>query len=83
MTWGKMRSCSSRNYPILYSATGINDKNYMKNSTMADKRCRKIFNGNGAAGDGGLGDSPSKRPKGALPQRGVGEEQTHEEPRSV
>jgi hypothetical protein len=43
MTSGKMRSCSSRNYPILYSATGINGKNYLKNSTMANKRCRKIF----------------------------------------
>ena len=32
---------------------------------------------------GGLGDSPSKRPKGALPQRGVGEDQRCEEPRAV
>ena len=55
----------------------------MKNSTMADKRCRKIFNGNGAAGDGGLGDSPSQRPKGALAQRGVGEDQRSKEPRPV
>ena len=34
-----------------------------------------LFNGNGAAGDGGLGDSPCKRPEGASAKRGVGEDQ--------
>ena len=32
---------------------------------------------------GGLGDSPSQRPQGALAQRGVGEDQRCEEPRAV